>query len=201
MTGSTSFLGWRFRSSVDIGNSPIWLLGKCYHFEERKGRGVASWARFDLPALARTGAQRDHSGTEGAPPHVLAFLQHYHSLTWMTYRTNFDPIPGTVLTSDCGWGCMIRSGQMLFATALHRHLLNGGTNKRGTQDSSHYDVPPSLQTGACHQAQRKTWQCIDRCGIPIEVIAPSCYHLLTCYRFSLGLPTAQPAPPLSPCTH
>ncbi len=73
------------------------------------------------------GADRDSSGAEGVPPHVVAFLKHYNSIVWMTYRTNFEPIPGTVLTTDCGWGCMIRSGQMLLATALQCHLLNRGT--------------------------------------------------------------------------
>lgn len=24
-------LGWQFRSSVEIGRSPVWVLGKCYH--------------------------------------------------------------------------------------------------------------------------------------------------------------------------
>lgn len=63
---------------------------------------------------------------EGVPPHVVAFMEHYHSLTWMTYRTKFEPIPGTPLTTDCGWGCMVRSGQMLLATALQFHLLGRG---------------------------------------------------------------------------
>jgi len=40
-----------------------------------------------------------------------------------TYRTGLPPIGHTNLTSDTGWGCMLRSGQMLVCTALMRHLV------------------------------------------------------------------------------
>jgi len=41
----------------------------------------------------------------------------------MTYRKNFPSIGETTLTSDRGWGCMIRAGQMMMAkTLLLRHL-------------------------------------------------------------------------------
>lgn len=60
---------------------------------------------------------------EGAPPHILAFMEHFNSLVWMTYRTNFPALPGTTITTDCGWGCMVRSGQMILATTLNRFLL------------------------------------------------------------------------------
>ena len=68
----------------------------------------------------------DELGKEGVPPHIVQLMDHYSSLTWMTYRTHFPPISDTLLTTDCGWGCMVRSGQMLLATALHYHLLSRG---------------------------------------------------------------------------
>jgi len=40
-----------------------------------------------------------------------------------TYRTGLTPIGHTNLTSDTGWGCMLRSGQMLVCTALMRNLV------------------------------------------------------------------------------
>jgi cysteine protease ATG4 len=68
------------------------------------------------------------------------FLDDFESRIWMTYRSNFPPIPRSSdpsattgitfsvrlrnlaeregFSSDTGWGCMIRSGQSLLANAL-----------------------------------------------------------------------------------
>lgn len=78
-----------------------------------------------------------------------AFLTDFESRIWMTYRSNFTPIPrnntpeaassmtlGVRLrsqlmdsqgfTSDTGWGCMMRSGQSLLANTLCILLLGRG---------------------------------------------------------------------------
>jgi cysteine protease ATG4 len=46
---------------------------------------------------------------------------------WLTYRSNFPAIGETNLVTDMGWGCMLRTGQMLLAQALITHYLGRGT--------------------------------------------------------------------------
>ena len=44
------------------------------------------------------------------------------SITWFSYRSNMPRIGQTYLTSDLGWGCMIRCGQMILCQGLTRHI-------------------------------------------------------------------------------
>ena len=85
-----------------------------------------------------------------------AFLDDFESKLWMTYRSNFSPIPRSQdpsasssmtwsvrmrnlaerekFSSDTGWGCMIRSGQSLLANALV--MLQMGRDWRRNGSSS-----------------------------------------------------------------
>lgn len=42
---------------------------------------------------------------------------------WITYRSGFPKMEPYGYTDDSGWGCMLRSAQMLMIQALQRHTL------------------------------------------------------------------------------
>jgi len=45
-------------------------------------------------------------------------------VTWITYRSDLEwDIQGSKYRSDAGWGCMLRTGQMLLFQAMKRHIF------------------------------------------------------------------------------
>uniref|UniRef100_A0A0M3I7Z1 Cysteine protease n=2 Tax=Ascaris TaxID=6251 RepID=A0A0M3I7Z1_ASCLU len=82
---------WRISRSKYKKKAPLWLLGEFY-FTSRPDE--------DDEVVFR------------------AFAIDYYSRIWLTYRTELSPLPGSSKTTDCGWGCTLRTCQMMLAQAL-----------------------------------------------------------------------------------
>ncbi|GFR44873.1 hypothetical protein Agub_g6216, partial [Astrephomene gubernaculifera] len=69
-------------------------------------------------------------------------LEDFRSRLWLTYRKDFASLGPSQLTSDVGWGCTIRSGQMLLAEAVARIALGRNWNRTANKLD---DVQPVVQ--------------------------------------------------------
>jgi len=94
--------------------SPAWLLGQSYHKPSNSSSNRSSISDLDATDIP----------TASTPTAALTpLMDDFHSRVWMTYRKGFECFPQTQIDSDCGWGCMIRAGQMIVAnTLIQLHL-------------------------------------------------------------------------------
>ncbi|XP_074603343.1 autophagy-related 4b [Brevipalpus obovatus] len=93
--------GWSIKIRASFSTEiPIWLLGESYH--------------------TKPGSSYDAAKSNQI---LEAFKEDFSSRVWLTYRRDFERLPGSLLTSDRGWGCMLRTGQMMLAQAFLNHYL------------------------------------------------------------------------------
>uniref|UniRef100_A0A8C2Q8S2 Cysteine protease n=1 Tax=Cyprinus carpio TaxID=7962 RepID=A0A8C2Q8S2_CYPCA len=106
---------WVLKSKTAFSrNSPVFLLGKCYHFTA---------VDDESPTESFTAEALDDDVVTG---NADGFRKDFTSRVWLTYREEFPTLPGSTITSDCGWGCTLRAGQMILAQALLLHILGRG---------------------------------------------------------------------------
>ncbi|XGW12294.1 hypothetical protein V3C99_013193 [Haemonchus contortus] len=94
----------------------------------------------------------------------LDFCRDYYTRLWITYRTGMPPLPGSQLTSDCGWGCMIRTTQMAIAQAIVVNRLGRGWRYFGRKQTSRRKELAS-QAGSDHfyEAQLEILKLFEDC--------------------------------------
>ena len=98
--------------------SPVWMLGKCYDINNRSSlsRQCSNDSNFDKQNDIH--GRVDSDRLECTATSIDSLTADFHSRVWMTYRKDFEMFKGTHVDTDCGWGCMIRAGQMIVSNAL-----------------------------------------------------------------------------------
>lgn len=79
--------------------------------------------------------------------HAQDLLERLRGIMWFSYRRGFQPVPRTSppVTGDAGWGCMVRSSQMLLAQALRRHCAPLASDLESDDDAASKQRKPPLQ--------------------------------------------------------
>jgi len=93
------------------------------------------------------------------------------SFLWVSYRDSFEPLLPSTYRSDAGWGCMIRTTQMMVGTALQRFLLpKGFVYKENSEELKESNYQTSVRVFLDHP--------VDTCPLSIHnlLVHAKCFN-------------------------
>lgn len=95
------------------------------------------------------------------------------SALWFTYRCGFSEMYPYGYTDDAGWGCMLRSAQMLMANALLRHIEPSMQGTRTSQRSRRQVLQWFLDLRTAHAVY--SIQNLVKCGQTYDMLPGEWY--------------------------
>ena len=108
-------------NTLPPSNDRLYLLGKEYE-------------SLNLPQAPGDSTGAAPGGGRGVEERTEAFAEDMASRVWVTYRSGFSMMGSSGLTTDAGWGCTIRSGQMLLANCLFLHFKGREWRRKGLSE-------------------------------------------------------------------
>lgn len=131
-----NFLGWSLKQKSKFSkSSPVVMLGKSYKLKD-PGEALSIQPSYIWNHVIHDFNSRCVIVSGERESFHCSFV----SLLWLTYRRGFPPLAGCTLTNDSGWGCVLRTGQMMLAQGLLLHLLPPGDHSHSYTAVSHMYV-------------------------------------------------------------
>lgn len=122
----------KIRPNFRTNESPIYLLGKMYNGKEGRNEDDFCCSSDGEEAYFHLESAYDDSPRLQHEQSYAQFLTSFSQRLYFSYRKPFEPMTGArngdLITSDCGWGCMIRCAQMLLAQTLLLQMTNPMTS-------------------------------------------------------------------------
>jgi len=97
-------------------NEKAWILGYQYEADEQS------------PFPRNSSGDDDLKGDKEFKRHI-SMSRHVESFFRFTYRKDLPPLsltPYNSITTDAGWGCMLRAAQMLMGHTMRLHFFGKG---------------------------------------------------------------------------